>query len=320
LRNNTTIEGRITQEDKANITVQEPRTNKVYNLKRNEIKLITRDQNEMKELEKMKDVYTHIITLKKNKDLNWAEVKPDKKDDKGNVLPTMLYATIVEKGVNSTTVLDYDANIKVKILNDNIEEMVDIAKAEEVKKKKEEEEEKQSMAGVYSGTASRWRIGLLPSPIMPQGDLAGVLGMGYGVQVFGDMLMPAIRISGMPMQFRGGVSLGYSTFSSSADFDATLTIIPILLYAQTSYITTMGLKPYLSLGVGATMVSMEKKTQIETTSESSIDGTLSIGIGTAYSHRSIPRVDFILGINYMMAFESITGNFLQISIGAGYDL
>jgi hypothetical protein len=65
------------------------------------------------------------------------------------------------------------------------------------------------------------------------------------------------------------------------------------------------------------MTSVSKTTKTKSESYSSMDGTLSLGAGVAYS---LSRLDFILGVNYLMAFEQVTGNFLVISAGAAYRL
>ncbi len=155
------------------------------------------------------------------------------------------------------------------------------------------------------------RAGLMAGISLPMGDLGTALGMGFGGGIFADGLIP---YSPMPdLLLRAGVNLGFYSFSTKNEISATLLTIPFIVNCKALYPAANGFTPYAGLGLGLTtnMASGD-------VAKSSYDPSFAINFGTGYNHSSIPSVDFILDIGFMMAFESVTGQFLTVQLGAAY--
>lgn len=135
--------------------------------------------------------------------------------------------------------------------------------------------------------------GVMFTPTLPLGQVGGVLSMGFGFSAFGELYMHPAKvkflafIQKMNMEAYAGLSAGFTPFSSNtADYTATVNLIPILLYAKFAFPVKAGsirLMPYLRLGGGMTMTSLNKTFNTSVTggqtggnasySLSSVDGT-----------------------------------------------
>lgn len=155
------------------------------------------------------------------------------------------------------------------------------------------------------------RAGLTPGISLPLGDLGTALGMGYGADIFADVLLPYNIADNILL--RAGINIGFYSFTTKNDISASLTTIPFLVNAKLIYPLAHGFSPYAGPGFGLTtnMASGD-------VSASSYDGTVAVNFGTGYLNEALPEVEFFLDMRYMMAFETVTGQFFNILIGAGY--
>jgi hypothetical protein len=178
--------------------------------------------------------------------------------------------------------------------------------------KKEETSDQSEFVKKYSPG-----IGIIGGINKPTGDVAAALGLGYGGQLYADIKLP-IRLTRV-LQFRGRVNAGYYIFPGSGDFSGKLTMIPAFMTFEISYPAMSGFRPFFGLGFGATFVSISGDSGTDKIPDAtSTDGSMVFSIGTGYTARSIPNIEYRLDFNYLMAFETVIGQFSQVSIGVAY--
>lgn len=159
-----------------------------------------------------------------------------------------------------------------------------------------------------------WNLefGLHGNPILPMGGLADFLGVGMGGSMFASLDFPWLKNSRM------GFSAGFGTLQSTVPyFSATVTLIPMMLYYETYYIFSSDIRPYIRIGGGLTLAQYQGKSLADTgtTSILSADVTLDFGFGIGYRPTFLPRVEFLLYVNYFTAFEQAAGSFVMVSLG-----
>jgi opacity protein-like surface antigen len=166
------------------------------------------------------------------------------------------------------------------------------------------------------------RAGLLPGMSFPVGELGGLIKVGFAGNIFSDLAVPISFLKSRGLYLRSGLSIGYAPFGSAvSEYDAKISLLPLLAYAELAYPLQVGIKPFVRFGTGGTFSSLKDKSENPGASdESSFDYTLALGAGASYQHRAIPRVEFLLNLGYMILFEEVNGNFINISIGACYHL
>lgn len=160
-----------------------------------------------------------------------------------------------------------------------------------------------------------FEMGFHFNPILPTGDLAKFLDMGYGGSFFATIDLPWINNS------RFGVSAGFGTMKSSVSyFNATVTMMPVMAFYEFNYIFRNNLRPYIRIGGGLTFASFQGKSlaDTESSSVSSFDPTLDFGVGLGYRIRRLPGLELVLYLNYFTAFENNAGNFIMISFGTNF--
>ena len=73
--------------------------------------------------------------------------------------------------------------------------------------------------------------GFLPGFMFPIGEVSSVMKSGFGGNIFGDVIIPVSFLQDRGFIPHGGVSLGYSRFSSSpSGTSAKITMLPLLAY------------------------------------------------------------------------------------------
>ena len=166
------------------------------------------------------------------------------------------------------------------------------------------------------------RAGFLPGMSFAVGELGGLLKMGLSTQIMGDLAVPISFLNDGGIVFRSGLLIGYIPHSSaSSTYQAKINLLTLLPYAQLSYPLEFGLKPFARFGMGGTFSSLKDQSgSTEASDKSSLDATLLFGAGVSYQHKAIPRVEFLLHLGYMLLFEQVNGSFLNLSIGACYQL
>ena len=164
------------------------------------------------------------------------------------------------------------------------------------------------------------RAGLFVSYMMPSGDIGSALDPAIGFGLMGDVQVPIPYLEKRNFDLRSGLALGYAKFSSTVkDFAAEVTLIPILINNELGYQTNFGLRPYFTLDLGITMASLaDNSPNPEKKDTSSMDMTLFTGVGAGYRHRKLPMLEVFLDVGYMMVFEQVNGNFININFGAAY--
>jgi len=132
------------------------------------------------------------------------------------------------------------------------------------------------------------------------------------------MRIPFSFLEGKGFKLRGGLLIGYTRFSSSiTDSSAKINMLPILAYADISYPLQKGIRPFVRLGSGGTIVSLKDKSGA-VTDTSSFDYSILIGAGAGYTLKSIPYIEFLFNAGYLIAFEQVNGNFMNVTLGASY--
>lgn len=178
--------------------------------------------------------------------------------------------------------------------------------------KKEPNSEKSEFIKKYSPG-----LGFIGGINIPSGDVASALGMGYGVQVFGDIKLP-IKLT-RTLQYRARLNTGYYSLPGIGDFSGTFTMIPFMITFEISYPGISGFRPYFGLGAGITYNSISGDSGTEEVPDaSSVDGSLSFSLGTGYTVRSMPHIEYNVDINFILAFESVIGQFFTVSAGITY--
>ena len=166
------------------------------------------------------------------------------------------------------------------------------------------------------------RAGFLPGMSFAVGKLGGMLKMGLSTKIMADLAIPISFLNTKGLTFRSGLLIGYIPHSSSSsEYEAKINLLPLLPYAEISYPLDFGLKPFAQVGMGGTFSSLKDKSgSPEASDESSLDATLLFGAGASYQHKAIRRVEFLMNLGYMILFEQVNGSFLNLSIGACYQL
>ena len=218
---------------------------------------------------------------------------------------------IIEEGRTTITVKEFITNKQYTIQRSDIAEI----KYDEKELKEKKELEKEEPDQVQFTERYKLRSGILPAFIIPTGDVGGALGMGLGMQIFSDILLSENKTS-----IRAGASLGYASFPVTATGKTgTLTLLPILAYANAAYPLPSGLRPYAKIGFGLTMASLSGEYDDgESISASSNDLTMAVSVGTGYTHASLPNLEFLIDMSYMIVFEEVSGNFISFSLGIAY--
>lgn len=125
-----------------------------------------------------------------------------------------------------------------------------------------------------------------------------------------------------PLDLRSGISAGYAKFTSPGSettIKGDVTVLPILLSNEFGYRTAVGFRPYAKLALGISMTSLtDKSDNTEKKDASSMDFALMTGAGVGYRHKSLPSLEVFLEAGYMMIFEKVNGNFINISFGATF--
>ncbi len=154
------------------------------------------------------------------------------------------------------------------------------------------------------------RYGLLPGLSMPMGDVGTVLNMGFGADLFADIDVPFSMYENVYL--KAGVNLGF--YSLSSNINASLMMIPFLIGAKAIYPLPYGFSPYVGLSGGATM-----NMATGDVNASGLAGTFAFNLGTSYNNIALPKdLTLFFDIEYLMAFETVTGQFLTFSLGASY--
>lgn len=162
------------------------------------------------------------------------------------------------------------------------------------------------------------RAGILPGFAIPVGNVGSVMSAGFGGIIFADIIIPVSFLESKGFLLYGGAMAGYSHFSASASgSSAKINMVPLLVYGEIAYPLPMGISPFARLGFGGTSVSLTDDSGA-VSEASNFDGTLLIGAGAGYRHSAIPYIKFIANLNYMIAFEQVTGHFISMSFGAAY--
>ncbi len=162
------------------------------------------------------------------------------------------------------------------------------------------------------------RIGLNLGSSAAMGVLGQILNPGMDIRIKTDIVLP-IEITDS-IETRAGFFIGSSSYQSKIDrLDVTLTVIPMIFYTEISYKSKSGYRPYASIGGGMSQLTLAgKNTNTGKSLEgSSMDFSISTGAGLGYLFDSIP-LDIVLDINYLIAFEKMSGHFLSTSFGMSY--
>lgn len=187
------------------------------------------------------------------------------------------------------------------------------------------EEKKQELQRKKTEEASSFtanympRAGITVGLSFATGEVGSALDKGFSLMMFNDYLIP-VKTPVASTGLRAGLMLGYSAYSSVVtDFAADITLIPVLVYGDISYRAEIGLAPYFRIGTGITSTTLtDNSGNAVKQNASSIDGTLLIGLGTGYINENLPSVEFFIDFSYLMVFEKVTGNFINMSFGAAY--
>jgi len=163
------------------------------------------------------------------------------------------------------------------------------------------------------------RAGLLGGLVVPVGDLSSVMAPGFGVDIFGDALLPFDIIRGL--ELRTGFAFGFDRLASAqSGYSATLTMFTVSANCEASYqagtLKDLGIRPYVSIGFGGVYNSLSGEGDVKT--NSSFDFSVPVHAGGGYVFKKIPKVEFILDIGYLVSFETVTGMFLSVKAGAVY--
>ncbi len=163
------------------------------------------------------------------------------------------------------------------------------------------------------------RIGIFGGISAATSDVGTALDIGFFGMLFNDYKIPFKSFPELT-ELRAGMIAGYFTYSTkSSDFPANLTLIPVVPYGEISYHTEIGISPYLRIGAGLCNTSLaDKSDNIEKQNVSSIDGILLFGTGISYINGKLPFMEFFINLNYMMVTETMTGNFINASLGTAY--
>jgi hypothetical protein len=161
---------------------------------------------------------------------------------------------------------------------------------------------------------------VLPTYSIPLGAVNSILNPGYGALITMNFKTPFSLIDIKPFLLRYNVSSGFFYYKSSdPDVKASVFVIPTTICPEITYQFENNIRPYFAIGVGLTYASLtgssEKSGSVQ---KSSVDGTLAAHIGVGYSNINIPNMEFLVDFGYLMMFETLSGQFFQISIGVGY--
>jgi len=187
------------------------------------------------------------------------------------------------------------------------------------------------------------RAGLYFSPVIPAGVVGNATSFGIGGGLYGDVKLPIpvvdAILSALNIELRGGLYLGYTSFSGTMDFENTLgdtvpyktnaSTLPIILYAKGGFpLKALGIMPFATIGTGITLSSAQRTVEEDSAhlvqeserdlSESSADGTFCFTLGTTYGHSSIPFIEFMFQTRYMAAVQKASGHFIQFDLAAAY--
>lgn len=165
--------------------------------------------------------------------------------------------------------------------------------------------------------AQKWEMeaGLHFSPIIPMGELGKFLNTGYGASLFGSLDFPYLSYTNV------GLAIGVGQMQSKISyFQARVTMIPLMLYAESYTILWRDFRPYLRLGIGGTaaLYSGQSFSSESATSFFSFDPSIDVGAGLGYRAPFWPKIEFLLYSNYFTALENNGNSFFMFSIGTNY--
>lgn len=157
---------------------------------------------------------------------------------------------------------------------------------------------------------------LMPGVSIPSGDIADVLGMGYGMILGVTFSLP--MFSYPDLQLRIPFATGYYAYSSKdPDVTATVSLVPICTGIEAFYFITPRLHAFAAVNAGVSFLSMEKSTEAEgSLSDSSIDPTLLVFAGMGYA--LYYNIELSVTASYLVAFEEVSGSFFNINVGIGF--
>lgn len=164
------------------------------------------------------------------------------------------------------------------------------------------------------------RVGVLPGYIMPLGNLSGPVKPAVGGSLFADVVIPISELTREKMQLRAGMQGGYQKHTVETEKQkGDLTLVPVLAYLEFSYKSTIGLIPFFSLKAGMSITNLSTEyTDGTPINESSTDVSFAAGAGVRYSIPGLSGLELILGVDYLMIFESVNGQFAPMTFGVAY--
>ncbi len=146
-------------------------------------------------------------------------------------------------------------------------------------------------------------IGIQPAFTLAIGDLGPKAGIGFGAFLYAELRMPI-----KPMVFN--LNLG---FTGGFIYHGKFMMAPVMLYAKPMLQFNPGavfLRPYLKLGGGISPVFGS--------AGSSFDPTFSGGLGLGIVPAKAPSIEITIEANYLMLFETLRGDFINVNIGVAY--
>ncbi len=181
----------------------------------------------------------------------------------------------------------------------------------EVKKEKQNNAEKQAEPAPGDLVAF-----LQLGPALPGGAISDVAKTGFGFTLGADAAIPLP----LPVLLRAGASLGYYTMTTENIYTGKLNLMPVILYAKAVFpVESTPLTPYVSIGFGGTSVASEVPDQ--GFSQSSFDGTFSIGLGADYAIPKVAGLSVNVAGQYLMIFEvPDSAGLALILLGVSYKL
>lgn len=163
-------------------------------------------------------------------------------------------------------------------------------------------------------------IEFVPQASIPVGYLAKVYKGGGGFRFGFHFKLPLKKEPKVPIEIRMGFQLGMGFYPSYRGL-----VIGVPMYPELALVFPVGVaSPYIRLGAGMMVAAYVPSAKIKAAysgfnlNKASADGLVAFSFGSFFHPPKVKNISLLLELQFLSAFESRTGMFVNIGFGIGY--
>lgn len=163
-------------------------------------------------------------------------------------------------------------------------------------------------------------IEFVPQASIPVGYLAKVYKGGGGFRFGFHFKLPLKKEPKVPIEIRMGLQLGMGFYPSYRGL-----VIGVPMYPELALVFPVGVaSPYMRLGAGMMVAAYIPSAKIKeqysgfNLNKASADGLIAVSLGSFFHPPKVKNISILLELQFLTAFESRTGMFINIGFGIGY--